>query len=253
MTELSLPKVTLPIFTVHLPSTGEEIQMRPFITKEEKILLMALESDNTDEQSLAIKQVVQNCIVEWPKTYSTLDEMPYVDFEFLFLELRKRSIGEQIFVFFDPIQNSECEECSKIRKIEIDLTEVHPKNDLTKEDMTILVVDDIGVKLKLLTVKDLKELETIKKQEGVSDIDVLFEVVARTVESMFTPEKVIPITKNDLGQIKGWLEELPIDTFQKIKEVVARMPKIEHTIEISCSKCDFKQYYTFEGMYSFFV
>lgn len=249
MLENMLPKIAYPTHGITLPSTGESMVVRPFITREEKILLMATMSENVEDQKRAVKQVVTNCIMEWPESKKSVEQLSTFDIDYIFLQLRIHSIGDEVTVFFQGIEESECEECQKIREVAIDLKQVQVTKLPDKKDFTIMVTEDCGLKMKFVSVKEMEEFSKI----ALDPVDAAFELTTRYIESVFDSQNVVPVTKENRAQIKAWLEELPANIFEKVQKFIQLEPAIRHTIVIECPKCKHTQQYTFEGVDSFFV
>jgi len=255
---LKLPEIKHPTQRVVLPSCGEEIVIRPYVSKEEKILLMAALSKSQIEYLQACKQIVQNCVVEWCNCYNKVDELPTFDFDYLLLQLRIISVGEIVSVYFKGLVESQCPECQKDLSVNVDLSEV--KIDTTTlPDKKVFLNDDYGVILKYFTIKDQeqvlkKQLKNKENEEPVDAvIDSLFLSMAHCIDAIFSKEEVIKIGKDDVEQVKVWLENLPRQSRTKIESALENIPHLRHELELKCKVCGKEQKHIFEGLESFFV
>ena len=257
---LKLPEIKHPTHTLVLPSCNEELLVRPYSSKEEKILLMAALSDSAVEYLHAAKQIVQNCVIQWCKSYQKVDDLPTFDFDYLLLQLRIISVGEKVSIRFKGIYDSECTECQKDLDVEVDLTQVQVENP--KFDRKIILNEDYGVLLKYFAVKDqndvfqktTKETPQNDKANSVDEVvDTIFRSMAHCIDAIFSKEEVIKVHKEDIEQVKGWLENLPREARTKIEEAINQTPILKHEITLQCKKCGKKQKHIFEGLESFFV
>jgi len=231
---MALPKIKHPTYKVVIPSTQKTITLRPFTVLEEKILLMAKSSNNSDDVIASIKQIVQNCIVE----SIDVDKMPTFDLEYIFIKLRSKSVGEIIDLdYTDPITK-------EVIKFKLNLEDIEVKKDPNHTNK-IMVQDDIGMVLKYPTLEDVKIIEASDKQE-----DAVFEVLYNCVESIFDDNSVYPeFTKEELSD---FIDSLPIDSMNKIREFFDTMPVIEHNVVLKNATGDEKTI-TLKGITSFFI
>jgi hypothetical protein len=262
---IQLPVVQQPTHSITLPSCGDELTIRPFITKEEKIFLMAVMSDDVKDYLRACKQIIQNCIIEWGQTYKKVSELPLYDLEYIMLQLRIISIGENIKVFLNGVEKTDCDECKKPIEIEVNLKDV---NCTPKQKSNIVMIDETnGFTLKPLTVGDqekllkLKLIDSLKKStpnNKLNDeqlnvlVDGIFTTVALSIDSFFDAEKQTKVKEEDLKAVQAWVEDLPKSIFQKIEEYIAEQPSIKHSVKVKCTKCSFEQEVKFEGLEDFF-
>jgi len=243
---MPLPKIDIPTHEVLVPSTQKPITIRPFLVKEEKILLTALQSDSPEDITNATKQIVSNCIVT---PNFDVDKLEIFDFEYLVLQLRIHSIGDTTTIRFLPIENTDCPECSKHREVEINLKEAKVENlkDITKK---IKITDKIGLSLRYPTTKVLTLLEAARNS---NDINVIFKLIWTCIEYVYDADTIT--NARDVTEAEGveFLESLSSETFKKIEEFLKNIPKVQQTIHIKCSKCTFEQDYILSGLNDFFV
>jgi len=242
---MGLPKLNSTIHETILPSTEQVIKYRPFLVKEEKILLTAMESE--DEKSIvgAVKQILKNCI----QGDLNIDELPTFDVEFMFLRLRAKSVGEKITVGLKPypcVQN-EGELCKFSTKVEINLEEVQViKNE--KHSSKVMIDDNIGIKLKYPDIDVLKG-KTEKKQ---TEMEMGMSVIKNCIDMIFTSEETHERGSFTEEELDDFIDSLNTDQFKKIKEFFDTIPKLSHTVKYTCNTCGEDKETTIEGLNSFF-
>ena len=243
-----LPKINVPIYELTLPLTNKEVRFRPFLVKEEKILLMAMETEEADSILLAIKQILTNCCLN----DLDVDELPITDIEFLFLNLRARSVNEVVELPYrcnnKVVSDGEEKECGNIVKIEMNLLEIHPQAHKEKIDK-IELEENLGI---LIRYPSFKMVEQAQKQEG-SEVDKLMNILIACIDGVYTEETIFyskDVTKKELLE---FVESLTREQFNKIQEFFETMPKIKKDVDFSCSKCGYHETITIEGLQNFFV
>jgi len=260
---LQLPVIQYPLHVIELPSTGEELTIRPFVSKEEKLLLMASAVDDAKEYLRVSKQIIENCVIKWTKKCKQADELTVFDVEWLMLQLRIISVGEESTIHFKGVENSDCEKCRETISVDVNLKEITVPKKST-EDKKIMLTETNGLTLKFLTLNDQKILldeqsKIVSDSEEVSADDLdkivknIYLTMALSIESFFDESGVVKVSTEDLPNIVTWLEELPKPLFEKIEAFINSTPQLEHEIKLVCSKCGKEQVYTFKGLESFFV
>ncbi len=238
---MPLPTISTPTYELELPSTGEAIQYRPFLVKEEKLLLLALESENTKEITTAIKTVIKSCI----KTKNIkVEALPTFDIEYLFLNIRGKSVGEDIEV------NLICpddDETVVPTKINIDDIKVIKNED---HDRKIKVDDSIVMEMKYPSLDQF-----IKSNFDLNDsnVDQSFDLVASCIDKIYTDEEVwasADVTKKELLE---FLEQMNSAQFKKIEQFFETMPKLSHEIKVKNPNTKVESTVVLEGLSSFFV
>ena len=243
---MALPKLNVPVYETILPSTDKVIKYRPFLVREEKILLTAMESDDEKLISNAVKQILKNCI----QGEMNINELPTFDIEFLFLRLRAKSVGEKITVGLRPypcVQN-EGELCKFSTEVEINLEEVKvKKND--NHTSKIMIDDNVGVKLKY---PDIDLITPDGNKEKLSQVDLGMSVIKNCIEMIFTKETVHERDSFTEEELDEFLDSLNSEQFERIKEFFDTIPKLSHTVEYTCKTCGEEKETTIEGLNSFF-
>ena len=243
---MPLPKISAPIFDLKLPLSKKLIKYRPFLVKEEKILLIAQESNDEKTIINAIKQIVQNCVLN----KLDINKLPVTDLEFLFLNLRARSIGELIDLQYkcnnDVIdENGESKKCNNIMPIQINILDVTAKVP-SNHDNKIDLGNDIGI---VMTYPNFNTIENINME---SKIDSIMGIVSDCVDYIYDKDQIYykkDISKKELDE---FIESLSKDQFNKIQTFFETAPKLKHEINFECNKCGYKSEITLEGLQSFF-
>ena len=248
---MGLPKIVVPEYSLILPSTGEEIKYRPFLIKEEKILLIAMESEDEKQIMDATKNVIKNCIFG----DINIDEMPTFDIEYIFLWLRGKAKGEEINLKY------KCPQCEKelpvsfnIEDIEIEKTEEHSNKISINETLGVVMkYPNMTLQLKIDNMKD------------ISDIDKIFKTVLLCIDYIYDAEKTYSTKDHTAAEMEEFLESLSDEQFQKISKFFETMPKLKHEVKLECKnkvkgegkkkdkECGYKEDMTLEGLQSFFA
>jgi hypothetical protein len=210
-----LPKISQPLYEIVQPSTGDQLQVRPFLVKEEKILLGAKESGDNNDVYMAIKQIVNNCVTN---EGFDVNDIPIVDMNYIFIKLRAMSVSPVVkFKVQDSTDNIEYD-------LEMDLNEVEVK---TNEDhtMKIDIDDNIGIMMKY---------PTPSLSEKIKNIDTEVELTTATIEDsvdyVWDADDVYPWKEISQAEKTSFLDELPITVYKKIQTFYDTAPKIEHVV-----------------------
>ncbi len=213
---MALPKIDKPLFDLRIPSQNKNVKCRPFVVKEEKILLTAQQSGQEKDIILAIKQVLQNCIQD---PLFDVDSLATFDLEYMFLKLRSRSVNNIIEVSYRDIEDE------KVYDFTIDLDEV----EMLQENNTsnkIMASDTIGIIMKYPSVTILDGAP-----ENVSAPEMVEYLVRSCIDQIFDEENVYPITEYNDSEVLEFIEQLDVDTFNKIREFFDNLPQMYYKIE----------------------
>tara|TARA_S200000501_G_C20846838_1_gene753965 strand:+ start:1035 stop:1748 length:714 start_codon:yes stop_codon:yes gene_type:complete len=237
---MPLPKIVTPSFELILPSTGKKIKYRPFLVKEEKILILAIESNSMKDISRAIKDILKNCILT---KGIKVDELPTFDIEFLFLNIRARSIGESI----DLIITCPDDEKTKVNsKIYIDEIEVK-KDD--EHDINIKIDDTYTMKMKYPSLDQF--IDENFTFEGQSDNS--FEIIASCIDMVYSEEEAWEAKDCSKKELLEFVEQLNSIQFKQIEKFFDTMPQLSHEIEVENPNTKVKSTVKLEGLASFFA
>ena len=239
---MPLPKIATPVYELELPSTGKTIEYRPFLVKEEKVLVIALESEDTKQITTAIKNVIKNCI----KTKGIkVEELPTFDIEYLFLNIRGKSVGEEIEV------NVTCPDDGETQvpvTINLDDIEVQ-KND--EHSNRIKVDNSIMMEMKYPSLDQF-----IKNNFDFNDknaMDQSFELIATCIDKIFTEDEVWAVEDCSKKEIIDFLEQMNSSQFKEIEKFFETMPKLSHSITVTNPKTKKENVVVIEGLAGFFA
>ena len=235
---MNLPLITTPTFTDIIPSTKMEVKFRPFLVKEEKILLMALEGGEKKDVVAAIQQIFASCI----KTENfDIRKLASFDFEYLMLKIRAKSVGETIELNFRHDED-DCGHVNTV-KFNIDDVKVHFDESHTNK---IMIDDNVGIMMKYPDVYGVDDFDI--QDESVESIIRIF---AACVDYVFdAKETYTDYSKDELIQ---FIENLNQGQFEKITQFFQTMPKLKHDIKFTCEKCGKEVTTEVEGLQSFFI
>ena len=238
---MPLPKIATPTYELELPSTGATVKYRPFLVKEEKILLQAMESKEQKQIVQALKDIVSVC------TFGQLnvDDLPTFDLEYVFLQIRSKSVGEVVKL------KILCPDTKKdYAEVDVDLSAVDVHVD--DEHRNKIMVDEekkIGVLMKYPTINSVDP--TIDYSKGAS-AKTLFGVIADGVYQIFEGEKVHMAKDYSREELDKFIESLDSKSFKKIQRFYETMPKLMHEIDITNPKTKVKSKITLSGLSDFF-
>ena len=241
---MALPKIDTPIYELELPLSKKTIRFRPFLVKEQKNLLMAMESDDKDTIEKNIKQVLHNCTLT---ENIDIDSLPIIDVEYYFINLRARSVGEIVENRYRCENVVEDRTCNNMMDVEINLLDIKVDKDDSISD-TIQLTDRISIKLKY---PEFSVISSSTKFDNTTDM--AFNMIVESVESIFDGEQYFYANETEPGEIVDFLESLNQQQFKKIEEFFENLPKLNKKVEFKCGKCGFDHKITAEGLESFFV
>lgn len=236
---ISLPKIDVPTYKLKIPSTKKVVEYRPYLVSEEKILMLALESENSDQILNAIKKIVLNCTFEKVE----VDNLTSFDLEYIFIQLRSKSVGEIVQL------SAKCQKCGKKNEIETNLNDVEVVWPEEKIDEKIMVTETIGVEMRYPRVID----SIINSDGKMSEIDEGMLVIAKCVKSIFDDKNVYPSEDYKTSEIVEFLESLNHKQLEKITNYVSSIPKLISKIEYKCVHCGHQNEIVVEGIQNFFT
>jgi hypothetical protein len=245
-----LPKLDVPIYELDLPLSKKKVKFRPFLVKEEKILLMAMESETDESTLLAIKQIIGNCCLSEDVDIETL---PITDLEYFFLNLRARSVSEIVELEYKcnnkvKDENDVEKDCGSVVKLEVNVLDIKPEvseNHSTKVALT----PTMGIIMKYPSFKAVEENE---KVEG-GEIEKLMNILVNSIESVYTEDSIFYAKDVSKQELTDFVESLTREQFTKIQQFFETMPKIKKQLDFNCKKCGYHENITVEGIQSFFV
>ena len=239
---MPLPKIATPTYELELPSTGETIQYRPFLVKEEKLLVIALESEDTKQITTAIKTVIKNCILT---KNVKVESLPTFDIEYLFLNIRGKSVGEEIEVNIICPDDGETQVPIKINLDDIQVQKSEEHSNRIKLD------DSIMMEMRYPSLDQF-----IKNNFDFNDknaMDQSFELIGSCIDKIFTEDEVwsaADVTKKEIGE---FLESMNSAQFKDIEKFFETMPKLSHTVKVRNPITEIESEVVLEGLASFFA
>ena len=233
---MTLPVINTPTYELVVPSTKEKLTYRPFLVKEEKILLMAMEEENETQLNRALKQVVNNCTFQKVK----VDKLPLFDLEYIFLRIRAKSVGEVAKLHLLCEDDGETYVPTEIdlESIEVEFQEDH--------NTKIEITDEIGI------VMSYPTFEYLDFDVEGSDINKLFDIIGSSIHQIFEGETVYERTDFNKKELKTFLESLTSDQFKRVQHFFETMPRLRHTLEIENPKTKVTNTVVLEGLNAFF-
>ena len=239
---MPLPKIATPSYELELPSNEKTIQYRPFLVKEEKLLVIALESEDTKQITNAIKTVIKNCILT---KGIKVEDLPTFDIEYLFLNIRGKSVGEEIDVSVICPDDGETQVQVNIN---LDDIQVQKSEDHTKQ---IKVDQSIMMEMRYPSLEQF-----IKNNFDFTDknaMDQSFELIGSCIDKIYTEDEVwstSDVTKKELNE---FLESMNSSQFKEIEKFFETMPKLSHTIKVMNPNTQVESEVVLEGLASFFA
>ena len=237
---MALPKSVTPTYDLTVPTTKEKVKYRPFIVKEEKALLIAHQSEDTVVMLNTLKNIIEAC------TFGKLqlDKLAMVDIEYIFLQLRAKSVGEISELMFS------CKQCNDPKaqmKVNVDLTQLEVVFD-PEHVNTIELFDDVGVKMKY------PNIETINKLKNLNDsqVDSIFDVIVDCIDYVYDADNIYPSAEQSKEELIDFVNNLTQDQFTKLQKFFETMPKLEKIIEFDCPVCGFHHVKKIQGLEGFF-
>jgi hypothetical protein len=239
---MPLPKITTPTYELELPSTEETILYRPFLVKEEKLLVIALESEDTKQITTAIKTVIKNCIITKNIKVETL---PTFDIEFLFLNIRGKSVGEQVDVNIICPDDNETNVSISINLDDIKVQKNEEHTNKIKVDPTIMM------EMKYPSLEQfIKNNFDFNNQNAM---DQSFDLIASCIDKIYTEDEVWSTSDVTKKEVTEFLESMNSSQFKDIEKFFETMPKLSHKIQITNPKTKVESVVVLEGLASFFA
>ena len=237
---MSLPKINTPEYTLHIPSSDEEIKFRPFLVKEEKVLLIAQETGGEQALYHAIKNLVSNCCFG----KIDIDALPLFDIEYIFLQIRSKSVGEvaKIDVTCPDDDETKVTIDVNLSSLKVDMDEKHsPKIELT---------DDIGLLMSYPNLADV--LSMSGTDENKNSVEKMFEMMQKCMYQVWQGEETHDAIDYSNKDKKDFLESLNHEQFEKVQNFFDTMPSLKHDVEVTNPKTGVKSTITLRGIQSFF-
>jgi hypothetical protein len=242
---MALPLNNTPIYSLTIPSTKESVKFRPFLVKEQKALLIAQQSENVQVMMDTLKNIIKSSIT----SKLDLDSLSLFDIEYIFLQLRAKSVGEEIDLILKCPEEHGSEESNKKAsvnvKVSIDDIKIEQSTEHTNK---ISLYNDVGVVMKYPSLETLSKFENVK----ANDPSLVFEVIAESMDYIYDNEQVYPIKEQSKTEVKEFIDNLTSEQFERLQKFFETMPKLTHTLSFNCPVCTKHNSVKLEGLDSFF-
>jgi hypothetical protein len=241
---MPLPKISTPTYELVLPSTGKTIKYRPFLVKEEKILILALESQSTKEITNAIKQVLKDCIVT---KGIKVEELPTFDIEYIFLNVRGKSVGENLDLIITCGDDGETQV-----PVTVFIDQIKVEED-PEHKRDIQLDTDLVLRMKYPSLDQfIKTNFDFSSNQSSSSIDRSFDIIASCIDVIFNAEESWSAADSTKKELTDWIETLTPNQFKEIEKFFDTMPRLSHTVKVINPKTKVESDVSLEGLTSFF-
>ena len=240
---MPLPKIATPQYTLDLPSTGKSIKYRPFLVKEEKILILALESEDVKQITSAIKQILKDCIIS---KGIKVEELPTFDIEYIFLHVRGRSVGEAIELIVTCSDDGTTEVPVKVY-----IDEIQVQKD-PNHSTDINLGDGLVLRMKYPSLNEFIQNNFDFSSNDVSSIEKSFDIVSSCIDMVFNADECWAAADCTKKELNDWIETLTSQQFQEVEKFFNTMPKLSHTFKVTNPNTKKESEVTLEGLTSFF-
>ena len=238
---MPLPKIDAPTYELTLPSSDRKVKYRPFLVKEEKLLIIAMESEDMNQIQTAVKQVLSNCILT---RGIKVEKLSTFDIEYLFLNIRGKSVGETVDVILT------CPDDGETRvDVTIPLSDIQVQKD-PKHTNIIQLDEQFSMKMRYPSLSEFIQENFV--DSGAEQIDQSFKMVAKCVEQVFTEEESWAASDHTEEEMVEFIEGLGTAQFKQLEEFFTTMPKLSHTVQVTNPKTGVKSEVVLEGLASFF-
>jgi len=239
---MPLPKINTPTYELTLPSNGKKIKYRPFLVREEKILIMALETEDMKQITDAVLTILNGCIVT---KGVKIEDLPSFDIEYLFLNVRAKSVGEKVEV------NLTCPDDNVTSiTVDIDLDSIKVKKD--KNHKKVVKLDDnLSLKLKYPTIDSFIN-NNFESNEDITDIKTTLKLITSCIDIIYNEEESWAGSDSTEKELIDFVEQLNTKQFQAIENFFSTMPKLTHSVKITNPKTNVQSTVILEGLAAFF-
>lgn len=240
---MALPKIDTPVYELDLPVSKKKIKFRPFLVKEQRNLLMAMEANDIDSIQQNIRQTLVNCILT---DGIDIDNLPIIDVEYLFLNLRARSVGEMVQNKYRCNNEVDGKECGNIMEVNVNVLDINVEMDENiKEE--IQLNENITVKLKYPQFSVIKRATNLESASSLA-----LDMVAESIEYIYDGDQFYYANEAQPEELIEFVESLNQEQFNKLEQFFGHLPVMKKTVEMTCSKCGFEHKLEVQGLESFF-
>jgi len=240
---MALPKIDAPVYELDLPLSKKHIRFRPFLVKEQRNLMMAMESDDKDTIEKNIRQVLHNCTLT---EGIDIDQLPILDVEYYFIQLRARSVGEVVENKYKCENVVNDTSCGNIMESKLNLLDI-------KVNMPENVSDVVQLTGKLSVKLKYPEFSILSQSISKTATDLAFAMVINSIEYIFDGEQYYYAKESTPQELTEFIESLSQEQFTKIENFFENLPTLNKVVEMNCNKCGFHHKIEVEGLESFFA
>ena len=238
---MALPKLNETIkYSVKIPSTGETVRYRPYLVKEEKVLMLALEQGDEQISLEAIADTLEACIEEPINARS----LPIFDIEYLFTQIRSKSVGETTTI------QAKCTECDTANEITVDISKVNIKVPKGANAKTVKLTNDITLEMKYPTIKDIAP--RMNKYKNGNQTDQAFDMIAQCIDAVQMKDERFSLADESDEEVNAFIESFSTDQFMKVRDFIENMPRLKHDVDFVCGNCGHDNTLTLQGTADFF-
>lgn len=238
---MALPKASTPIYQLDLPSSGKTVKYRPFLVKEEKVLILALESNDIKNITEALKNVLTACIITKDINVESLSTF---DIEYLFLNVRGKSVGEMI----DVVVTCPDDGTTKV-DVSINIDDIKVKTD-PEHTRDIELGDNLRLRMKYPSLKQFVESNFTGEDLGVEEG---FKMISQCIEQVYNDDESFSASDCTPEELEDYIATMTTQQFQAVEKFFSTMPKLSHTIKVTNPKTKKKSEHVLEGLASFFA
>lgn len=237
---MALPKLGVPTYELELPSTKKVIKYRPFLVKEEKVLLLALESEDENQIFSAVKDLIKNCVLSRIK----VEDLPAFDLEYVFLKIRAAAVGELIDMNVTCTDDNETQVQTQIdiNNVEVNFPEGHTNK--------VMLTDNLGIIIKYPGMQRFIEAEFLDKDIKTEEV---FEFIADSIEQIFDETDVYDSSTTSRKEFREFVDGLTTKQFESIQKFYETMPKLQHKFTVINPNTGKESKYVIEGLQNFFA
>ena len=237
---MALPVINeVPLYKITIPSTQKQVKFRPFVVKEQKVLLMALESQDVEEMIDAMQNTVQACIQD----DINVDSLATFDTEYLFTKIRAKSVGEKTDVGIF------CESCEHVNEISVNLDDVNV--DVSNTSMEIKLNEKYVLGMKYPSYRSMGQIISTADKGSTAANDI-FNTALASLDKLFTDDDVIDMNDEPEEERIKFLDNLNPEQFGLVANFAMNMPQLTHNIKFKCEKCEKENDQVIQGIQSFF-
>ena len=246
---MALPKIDVPTYETTLISSGKKVKYRPFLVKEQKLFLMASQSNDEKETINVVKQVLNNCII----SDIDVEDLPTFDLEHLFMQLRARSVGEVVNLKYNcnnivKDDKGEDKPCGGLVKFDLNILDIKPTID-KDHDSKIQITEKLGIVMKYPTLKMVGNFDNLQNES----IDSIMEIIVSCIDFIYDDDQMYYAKDSSKEELMEFVENLQQDDLEKIQKFFTTMPKITKPLDFKCGKCGYEEKIVVEGIQNFFV